>query len=85
MKVWSHFSNTVVNLLGWVDDLVGMNGLRHTTNSTLAIVNESLDQSLVMNRVEAKKELADFLIQHNATVDEAGNVEFIEPKKVTKK
>lgn len=81
MKVWKHFSNSVVNILGLVDDIVGTEGLRKTSTTTFAIVNESLDQSLIMNRVEAKKELADFLIEFNASVDQDGNVEFLDVKK----
>jgi len=84
MKIWKHLSNSIVNVLGLVDELTGEQGLRKSTRQTMSIINESLEQSLVMNRVEAKQELADFLIEHNVCIDDNGNITEINSK-TTKK
>jgi hypothetical protein len=76
MKIWKHLSNSIVNILGLVDDTVGEHGLRTTTKTTFAIVNESLEQSLQMNRVEAKQEMIDFLTERNASIDSNGVITY---------
>ena len=83
MKIWKHLSNSIVNLLGLIDDIIGQPGLRTAVPTTFAIVNESLKQSLVMNRVESKQELIDFLKEHNASVDSNGVITYhdTQPKK----
>lgn len=81
MKIWKHLSNSIVNLLGLVDDIVGQPGLRTAIPTTFAIVNESLEQSLMMNRVESKQEMIDFLKEHNASIDENGVITYHDTKK----
>jgi len=84
MKIWKHLSNSVVNILGLVDDIVGVPGLRTAIPTTFAIVNESLEQSLLMNRVESKQEMIDFLKEHNASIDKNGVITYHD-KQVDKK
>jgi hypothetical protein len=76
MKIWKHLSNSVVNILGLIDDIVGQPGLRTAIPTTFSIVNESLKQSLMMNRVESKQEMIDFLKEHNASIDQDGVITY---------
>lgn len=84
MKIWKHLSNTIVNALGLVDDIVGVPGLRTAIPTTFAIVNESLEQSLLMNRVESKQEMIDFLKDHNASIDSNGVITYHDNPKNSK-
>ena len=84
MKIWKSISNTISNVLGLVDDLVGEQGLRTTQATSFAIVNESLEQSLIMNRITSKLELDETLQECNASIDAEGVITYGKPEKVKK-
>lgn len=74
MKLWSYIINIVGNLAKVANemsdlavDIVGDKGLRTTVNTSFEIVNESLDRSKKMSRIEGLMELKEFTTQHKLT------------------
>ena len=71
MKIMKAVSNTFANFAYFIEnltnlgnELVGESGLKTTTNLSMTLINEGLEQSVQMSRIEAKEEMARFLEEH---------------------
>lgn len=78
MKVFKAVSNTIGNVAYFIEnvtnlgnELVGDNGLKSTTNLSMTLINESLEQSVQMSRIEAREEMAQFLLDHPEVEEKA--------------
>jgi len=92
MKVFKAISNTVANIAYFIEgvtnlgnELVGDTGLKATTNLSMTLINESLDQSVKMSRIEARQEMAAFLEEHSEFVTETTDKPVAKKKAPVKK